>query len=130
MTLGNVFKTLHFLRNIRMGPTRKSVTIHRARKDCCRQKPKLIEPVHKLQRKLIVANMTLGTVITTLKFIRNLQMGPTRKSVTIHGARKDCHRQTPKLIESVHKLQRKMNFCEYNSRILNIFPEHSLLTIP
>ncbi len=72
MTLGTVFTTFHLLRNLRMGPARKSVTIHEARKDCQKQKLKLIGPFCKLQRKLIVVNMTLGTVITTLHFIRNL----------------------------------------------------------
>ncbi len=77
-----------------MGATRKSVTLHEARKDCQKQTSNLFDLFVK-QRKLFVVNMTLGTVITTLHFLRNLRMGPTRKSVTLHEARKDCHRQKP-----------------------------------
>ena len=67
--------------------------------------------------------MTLGNVITTLHFICNLLMGPTRKSVTLHEARKDYHGQTLLLIGPIYKLLKRV----VNMASVIVFKHHILL---
>ncbi len=56
----NVFATLHFLQNLRMGPLGCSVTSNLAGKAFQGQTHKLTESILKLRRKRSVMNVTTG----------------------------------------------------------------------
>ncbi len=68
VTPGTVFTTLHFLRNLQMGPI--GLSLHYIRLEGLPGTNTLVYWVK------ISVNITPGTVFTTLHFLRNLQMGP------------------------------------------------------
>ncbi len=107
MTPITVIRTLHLLCNLQMGQIFQSVTLQKARMVCVGQTLQLIGPIHELQRKCSILNMTPSTVIRTLHFLCTLEMGQIIQSFTLQKAIKVCQGQTLQLIGSIHKLQRK-----------------------
>ncbi len=75
MTPGTVFTTLHFLRNLQMGPI--GLSLHYIILEGLPGTNTLAYWV-----KISVVNITPGTVFTALHFLRNLQMSPISFSVT------------------------------------------------
>jgi hypothetical protein len=89
-----VFKTLHFLVYLWMGPISLSATLQYAKKAFQWQTLKLVGPILKWWIKWKVANTAPQTVFTTLHFLVNLQMGPISLSATLHYAKKVFQWQT------------------------------------
>jgi len=65
---GTIFTTLHFLRNLPIGPISWSVILLLAGKACYQQTTQLTLPICNLLRKLSVVNNASGTIFTTLFF--------------------------------------------------------------
>ncbi len=75
-----VFTTLHFLRNLQLGPISWSVTLHYVG-----DKPSsLLGLFVGYEVNASVVNTTSRTVFTTLHFLCNLQLGPISWSVTLN----------------------------------------------
>jgi hypothetical protein len=102
--------TLHFLRNLPIGPISWSVILHLAGKACYRQTNQLTSPICNLLTKLSFVNTAPGTICTTLHFLRNLPIGPISWSVILHLAGKACYRQTNQLTSPICNLLRKLSF--------------------
>jgi hypothetical protein len=102
-----MFKTLHLLCYLQMGPMSYGITLHKAVKACTGHTLKLIVPNHKLQRKGSVVNTVQELYSKCFQLLCSLQMGPMNYSITSHKAIKACKGQTFKLIGPNHMLQRK-----------------------
>ncbi len=86
----------------------------------------LIGPIGKLRRKWIVVNTVPGAVCTIPYFIRNLQMDPISKSVTVHLAVKPCKDKHSRLLGlSVSYKENEMLWIHY----LELYLQHLILFI-
>ncbi len=95
-----IFTTLHFLRDLHMGPIRQSVCPLQVSQAQYNETLQFIRPICKLQRKLRVVNQSLC-------FILNLQMGPISQSVCPLQVSLAQYNETLQLIRPICKLQRK-----------------------
>ncbi len=72
----SVFATLHFLRNLQMGPNSKSICQQQAFPAYCDVTLLLIRTIHRLHIKFSVVNKVPGVVFPIFHFLHNLKNGP------------------------------------------------------